>query len=158
MFVSHTHVHIPGCSVHPLSDWLCSCLTCINYWVEYASFDWLWGLCLTCKSKTKYWVKHASFVTGYVCASHVQLTGLCLTGYEVCVSHVQITGWSMLPLSHCLEVCVSHVQITGLEVCVSHVQITGWSVHHLSDWEKKPKHCRKSPSENCTSTFQVPTS
>ena len=31
-------------------------------------------------------------LTGYVCVSHVQLTGLCLTGYEVCV---QITGWSV---------------------------------------------------------------
>ena len=38
-------------------------------------------------------------LTGYVCVSHVQLTGLCLTGYEVCVSHIQITGWSVHHLS-----------------------------------------------------------
>ena len=71
MFMSHIHVQIPGCSVHPLSDWLCLCLTCINYWVEYASLDWLWGLCLTCKSKTKYWVKQASFVWLVMFVSHM---------------------------------------------------------------------------------------
>ena len=132
-------------SVHPLSDWLCSCLTCINYWAEYASFDWLWGLCLTCKSKTKEntgWSMHP--LSDWLC--------LCLT----CTTHWPLSDWLWgLCTNYWLE-RASFVSLVWRFVSHMYKLLAGACI--VVWLRKKPKHCRKSPPENCTSTFQVPKS